>query len=213
MGIAHNRGLRHRAKLLGNSHYFTGEPCKNGHVEKRIVSNGSCMECSRLKTLIARKKETAEQKELRLKLSAQRAVEWRKNNPNHENTKIVKRRYALENKELKNFKSREYNQLYPEKRIELGRNWRKKYPEKNVAKTAKRNAAKLQRTPAWLNVGHWFEINSIYELCAAWRKVGFDYHVDHIVPLQGKKVSGLHVPWNLQILHAKENLSKGNNHG
>jgi hypothetical protein len=100
------------------------------------------------------------------------------------------------------------------KEVERQRAYDLKRAKENPAyfsqKTRYRKAKKLQRTPSWLNSGHWFEMESIYKYCAALRSIGFDYEVDHIVPLQGKNVSGLHVPWNLQLLTASENASKGN---
>ena len=89
--------------------------------------------------------------------------------------------------------------------------YRKNKPEKFLALNAKRRAGRLSATPPWLTKIDFKEIEELY-LCARMFKLytGQDYHVDHIVPLQGKNVCGLHVPWNLQVITAKENLSKSN---
>lgn len=73
--------------------------------------------------------------------------------------------------------------------------------ETQTGRTSKYRAAKLHRTVSWANQE---KIKEIYDNCPE------GYHVDHIIPLQGKYVSGLHVEGNLQYLTAKENLSKSN---
>lgn len=86
--------------------------------------------------------------------------------------------------------------------------YEKKYHIENrgviSAKRARRRAAILNATPNWMTEEHFREIEEFYNN----RPDG--YHVDHIMPLQGRNSSGLHVIWNLQYLPAKENLSKGN---
>jgi hypothetical protein len=76
---------------------------------------------------------------------------------------------------------------------------------------AKRRAAKLSATPIWVDKKHEDRIKSIYSSCIkVSEKTKIPHHVDHIIPLQSKEVCGLHVWWNLRIIPAKENLSKGN---
>lgn len=85
--------------------------------------------------------------------------------------------------------------------------WAQKNKHKINAIQAKRRSAKLNATPNWLTISDFLAIREMYKIAA-----NFNEHVDHIVPLQGKDVCGLHVPWNLQTLPAIQNLKKGNRH-
>ena len=116
-------------------------------------------------------------------------------------------------------KWRDYDAAWRSKNVEQIRensrkntsNYRLNNPVKVKAQYAKSRAAKLQRTPKWLTQEHYIQIESIYALAKQLtEETGVLHHVDHIVPLQGKLVSGLHVPWNLRAIPATENLSKSN---
>jgi len=86
--------------------------------------------------------------------------------------------------------------------------WRSEHKEYDVAKTAKRKALKLSSTPKWADKER---IKTEYAL-AQWctNVMNEAYHVDHIVPLKGKTVCGLHVEANLRVIPASENISKSN---
>ena len=100
---------------------------------------------------------------------------------------------------------------YRQNKLQYIKTWSQSNPGKRKAKTAKRRAAEMQRTPKWLSKEQLRLIEDIYAKSIELAKsTGIEHQVDHIVPLQGKTVSGLHVPWNLQILTAKENRNKSN---
>lgn len=79
------------------------------------------------------------------------------------------------------------------------------------ASSSKRRAALLQRIPVWQTEFDVLKIQCIYSIAAMLSKVNGElWAVDHIIPLQGKIVSGLHVPSNLQVIRARENEAKRN---
>ena len=147
---------------------------------------------------------------------------------NKENQKRLAREWYLRNKEKAKARARQWALENPEKALEHKRKWREENRDQHNAinrawdaknrhvKTAlegKRRAAKLLRTPKWLTADDLFMIEEAYHLAKLRTELlGIQYHVDHILPLQGKKVSGLHVPTNLQVIPAKENLKKSNKH-
>ena len=86
--------------------------------------------------------------------------------------------------------------------------WAKANRGRALAMRARRKLAKIQRTPAWANR---FFIEEAYDLIARRATAtGIKWHVDHILLLQGRKVSGLHVENNLQVIPALDNIRKHN---
>lgn len=89
--------------------------------------------------------------------------------------------------------------------------FQKRNPDKNCEKTARYRSKKINAMPAWLSKDDISKIKSVYKMCRALsKKTGIPHEVDHIIPLNNPLVSGLHVPWNLQIITKDENLRKSN---
>ena len=103
---------------------------------------------------------------------------------------------------------------YKDNRDEIAERKKKYYeenPEKGAARTAKYRAALLERIPSWSNDDDIKAIKNIYARCKKINKLtGIEHHVDHVIPMQGDGISGLHHSTNLAIIPAALNLSKNN---
>lgn len=76
-----------------------------------------------------------------------------------------------------------------------------------------RRAKKRSATPDWLTGSQKAHMKRTYHLAQLMSEItGQQYHVDHIIPLRGEAVCGLHVPWNLRVIPAEINLQKGNSY-
>ena len=119
--------------------------------------------------------------------------------------------YRIKNAEKINEQKREYYLRTKEYKAEYVKKYAKSNPHMINKVSAKRRASKLNRTPKWLTKDDLWIINEIYDLAVKRTKIlGVKWHVDHIIPLQGKLVSGLHVPSNMQVILGSENHAKNN---
>ena len=130
---------------------------------------------------------------------------------NKERILAYKKEYYQKNKEKRLLVNAEYRKNNPEKVAAINKAWANNNVAKLNANNRTRKAAQKFRTPAWLTDIDFERIENEYKLAALLTKITNQrWEVDHIIPLQGKYVSGLHVPSNLRAIPAFDNRSKHN---
>ena len=122
-----------------------------------------------------------------------------------------KREYYQENREEIRAKQADYRAANYEQILASNTRWRKENPVKAQMNCVNYRYRKHKAMPPWLTKEDKANITAVYAECKrTTEETGVVHHVDHIIPINGKTVSGLHVAWNLQVVPASYNLSKKN---
>lgn len=185
------------AKGNAMKRYFTGKPCKNGHISERSVSSRRCIECHREESIARYAKNTDRERDRSAKYHSANKLRRREVRASHYQSnrdRILQKNNAwmAENRE----RFREYLLANSDKVREYASKYR---------------AQKIRATPPWLSEKDREAIAAIYaEAVRLEKETRIPHEVDHIVPLRGDLVCGLHIPINLQILTKDENLKKSN---
>lgn len=167
---------------------YEGRPCRQGHTVRYV--SGGCVACA--------KERSARQHELK-GLAKRNPPET----PDTHRARSLAYYYA--NRERICAKRADAGERLRQR--DRHRAWRQNNKGRVAALSMQRHAAKLRRTPAWASRPR---IAEVYEDAALFSKAfGVAFHVDHVCPLRGKTVSGLHVENNLQIIPATMNAAKG----
>lgn len=177
---------RAEARAKGLKRYFTGRPCTRGHTVERQTSNKNCVECRQAN------REGYRQAEIDY------SRRWRSDNRvRHQQYSAA---YRAANPDRVKSGKAEWRKKNHEVVRQSLRMWQQANPAKLRFYEARRRARLLQAVLPGFDE----EITAIYAACPP------GWHVDHIIPLKGKAVCGLHVPWNLQYLEPSPNSEKGN---
>jgi 5-methylcytosine-specific restriction endonuclease McrA len=182
---------REDAKKTGSKYYFTGQPCKHGHIAAR-KTKGSCVDCLKVEWAKGNVERAGYFKEYNTSSAGQKAKReyYDRNRDN-----VIAKAFSRPTEEKSAAKKR-YKEANPDIYRELVSLRRRRF----------RNA-----TPKWLNDAQKMEIRLKYRLAIELsRATGVRHAVDHEIPLQGEDVCGLHVPWNLRVITQEENLKKSN---
>ena len=182
---------RAEAMAAKATHYFTGEPCKHGHIAPR-KTKGACVECIK--------------------------IEWQKSNETRaEYFKAYNRSEAGQESKSRYYEANKADVIAKARATpnELKNQYRQAWKDNNVlairADTKARRRKHREATPTWLSRKQKTEIRAVYQAAIMSSQItGQRYVVDHIYPLRSEVVCGLHVPWNLRILTQVDNLRKSN---
>ena len=121
--------------------------------------------------------------------------------------------YAANKEKMSVYNAKGYRERYRAKRLVQAKQWAQDNPGMANANKKAYKVAKINACPPWVrsNPELMWVMSQVYELAVMRSEMfGFPWHVDHVVPLRGKVVSGLHVPWNLQVIPGVDNMSKSN---
>lgn len=205
---------RQDAKTAGLKRFYTGQPCRFGHVAERSVANRGCLVCrgekARLFSKNNREKCEARRRAYSAKnpgkLSAQKQA-W--SEKNREKLRAAKNAWNAkpEAKAAQKARSRKHHESNRDKTNAAHAAWAARNKGKVAALAAKYRSDKLNQTPPWADLE---AIDAVYIEAGALRKQGYPATVDHVIPLRGEAVSGLHVASNLQIIHDLDNKRKSN---
>jgi hypothetical protein len=191
MDITNLPKTRSEAKAQGAKFYFTGEPCKHGHIAPR-KTKGACADCLKVAWTDAVTKR------------ANYFAEYNK----REAVKDAKHDWYLENREqviaAANTRPAHVKREYQAAWKERNKTWVR-------ADTKARRRKHREATPPWLSRKQKSAIRQMYQVAITLTQTtGEQYVVDHIVPLRSDVVCGLHVAWNLRVITQSENLQKSN---
>lgn len=174
---------------------YDGRPCKNCGMTKKYSANWTCVNCSHARKRASIASDPADNKE--------RCRRYYRENK--EKCRASNNKWASENRDrlaaaAKLWRAENAEKLRVHRRVWVERNRGKSLAIRRAVQS-RREASKIMATPKWADMS---EILRFYENTPP------GHHVDHIVPLRGRNVCGLHVLDNLQYLPASENVSKGN---